>query len=124
MKPHVIIIVNLCLLGIILVGAATLYLTSRMTTHEPTPEEMLVSEVQLKYPESTNWPAKTILNIARGTCQSLDRGATIQQTINEMAAKYPAGAEADYDLIAYTMATGIKELCPQHKQQAREFSNG
>jgi hypothetical protein len=88
----------------------------------PSKEELLVSEVQGKYPESTNWPGKTIVNIAKDTCSQLDDGATMRGTINSIALKYPVGAEADYDLIAFTMVTGIRELCPQHLDKAREFA--
>lgn len=120
---HIVLVVGLCILGMLTVIGVTLLVIDRKTTG-PTKEELLVSQVQGKYPQSTNWPADTIVKIAKDTCGSLDRGATMGDTINAVALRYPAGAEADYDLIAFTMVTGIQELCPQHIDKAREFSNG
>jgi len=48
----------------------------------------------------------------------------MEATINRIAVKYPVGAESDYNLIGFTMVTGIKELCPQHIDEARRFANG
>jgi len=111
------------MLAMLAVIGITLMLVSRQQDG-PTREELLVSQVQGKYPQATNWPANTIVNIAKDTCAELDSGATMGSTINSIAVKYPVGAEADYDLIAFTMVTGIQELCPQHLDKAREFSNG
>lgn len=109
-----------CMLSMIAVLVVTLLVIEGRTG--PSREALLVSQVQAKYPESTNWPSRTIINIARDTCSQLDSGATIRSTINNIAARYPVGAEADYDLIAFTMVTGIRELCPQHIDKAKEFA--
>jgi hypothetical protein len=90
----------------------------------PSKEELLIVQVHGKYPESNNWPDNTIINIAKDTCTSLDRGDSMASTIYGIASKYPVGAESDYDLIAFTMVTGITELCPQHTDKAKEFARG
>src|ERR1700750_2980925 len=109
----IVTIVFSCVLAISAVVGITLLMIDRHST-DVTKEELLVSEVQGKYPEATNWPTNTIVNIAKDTCQALDQGATMSNTINAIAIKYPADAESDYDLIAFTMITGINDLCPQH----------
>lgn len=101
----------------------TLLMVDRHKTG-PTKEELLVSQVQGKYPQAADWPADTIIKIAKDTCASLDSGDSMGNTISTIASKYPVGAESDYDLIAFTMVTGIQELCPQHIDKAREFSRG
>lgn len=117
---YVIAIVMTCMLSMIVILVVTLLTIEGRTG--PSKEALLVSQVQAKYPESSNWPAKTIVSIAKDTCFQLDSGATIRSTINNIAARYPVGAEADYDLIAFTMVTGIRELCPQHIDKAEEFA--
>lgn len=120
---HIVLIVVSCMLTILAVAGITILMIDRSKTG-PTKEEVVVSQVHNKYPESTNWPEGTIVKIARETCADLDRGDSMQVTIMNIATRYPAGAESDYDMIAFTMVTGIKELCPQHVDKAREFANG
>lgn len=118
---QVVAIVGACITGMLVVIAFTLLAVD--TEKAPTKEQLLISQVHGKYPESTNWADQTIVNIAKDTCAQLDEGNSVGNTIIGIARKYPAGAEADYDLIAFTMVTGIRELCPQHLDKAREFAN-
>lgn len=118
---YVIAIVMACMLSMIVILVVTVLAIDRRYAG-PSKEELLVSQVQGKYPEASNWPGKTIVNIARDTCSQLDSGATMRSTINSIAVRYPVGAEADYDLLAFTMVTGIRELCPQHIDKAKEFA--
>lgn len=95
------------------------------TEKHPTKEELVISVVHAKYPQTTNGADERILAVAKGTCQQLDDGVPLGSVIVNMGTKYqPSDFEGGYDMMVFAMAEGIRTLCPQHLDEARGFANG
>ena len=119
---HVIAIVMTIMLAMIVVLVMTLLAIEGRPG--PSKEAVLVSQVSGKYPEASYWPGYTIVNIAKETCAQLNAGVAINDTFKKLSIQYPVGAEPDYEMIAYTMTTGVREFCPQHLDQTRGLPHG
>ncbi len=119
----IVLIVVSCIAAIAVITGVVLVVTSRISTG-PTKEELLVATVHANYPQTTDTPDSRIINIAKDTCQILDDGLSVKDAIRIISFKYPITVEQGSDVIAYTMAEGIRQLCPEHVTKAREFSNG
>jgi hypothetical protein len=126
---YIVLVVVACVVAMLSVIAVTLLVVDRQTgavsgTPGVTKEEVVVSQIHNKFPETTNWPEGTIVNIAKDTCASLDRGESFDNVIYSVMTKHMTVAEQSPDATAAAMVAGIKELCPQHSDKARMFANG
>lgn len=109
-------------IALILLAIAALWLYQNNLTR-PDPEDTYVESIRQLAP-ATAWTARTsdadLVTIGTEVCRRLDQGTPVSTLLAQESVAQPTFADAQ--AMGAVMGSAIRNLCPQHEQQADDLN--